>query len=908
MKMTKPSFPRPALRGWVLALAVAGAIFAASGTSRAQTQVYFQDFDADSTANWVVNITGDPATSYSYANFFFDYSTVGVASAPNSVGNTTRGLKLGANLGVGSLFPSGITVCPINFGITENFEMRFDLWLNTTKNTVGAAEIGGAGYGTAGTSAQVAGALPDSVFIGASTDIAGGATSADYRVYAPSHASGYQDADRTITGDYSSPSVFACSNRNNTATYYTSKFPATLAPQAQTNLFPRQTGAITAAGLLAFKWHDVSLKKVANTITYSIDGFLIATADARDTGTLGGTNILFTFYDINGTGSTDVDSTNLLFALFDNVRITNFANLVSVSATTPQASETGPTPAVFTLTRTSAGTPVTVNFTLGGTAINGVDYTNAAGSAVPTSVTFSALDTTTNITIIPVDDTIPEPTETVVLTIAPGTGYVGTGSDTAFIADNDTPTLSIAAFDSQMYERTNDYLRFRITRIGDLTPDLPTVNITYGGTAVAGRDFYGPATVDVPAAAATADFQVSPIYNGLVTGPLTITATVNPGTGYSVGTPATSGPGTIVDADDPPETVIWSDDFSTDTSGNWTVLFATTNDVAPDYCLNAQPDFATLPLIGTWPFDYSAMSIPPAPHTTDGSTRGLYLTVNKQDGTTAAAALNLYPKLQNFSGNYALRFDMFLIENDSSGTTEYALFGINHSGTKTNWFRNSTADFTGVDPVGWNFDGVFYDVESDGADLGQFVNYSSPTTANNNPTNLTPGVTAETMQPVFKSPPWTVGLIGGGTPANLNGSTTPIWADVELAQINGVIYWSINHSLIFAYTNTTGYTSGDIMLGYTDAYDSIGSSGGAVIYDNVRVIGFAPTITSIVPTGGGTYTINYTGGNTPKAVLVASPSVSAPLSGWSRIATNFTGSGTFSVSAAAPAFYRIKAE
>jgi hypothetical protein len=584
-----------------------------------------------------------------------------------------------------------------------------------------------------------------------------------------------------------------------------------------------------------------------------------------------------------------------------------------VTAPTPNASESGPTAGMFTVTRTSSGTPLTVNLAFTGTAINGVDYTNAAGTAIPTTVTFAALATSTNITIIPVDDNIPEATETVVASIAPGTGYVGGSSDTVYITDNDTPTLSIANLDSQMYERTNDFIRFRITRLGDLSPDLPTVNLTYGGTAVEGRDYYGSATVDVPASSATADVKVYPIHNGLVTGPLTVTATVNAGSGYNVGTPATSGTGTIVDADDPPETVLWSDDFSTDTSANWTVLYATTNDIAQDYCINTLPDFISpVPLVGTWPFDYSTMSLPPAPHSIDGSTRGLYLTVNKQDATVASAGLNLYPKLQSFSGNYALRFDMFLIENDSAGTTEYALFGINHSGTKTNWFRNTTVGYTGVDPVGWDFDGIFYDIESDGADLGQYVNYSSPTTANRNPTALTPGVTAEAMQAVFKSPPWTVGAFGGGAPANLNASTTPIWADVELRQINGVIYWYVNHSLIFAYTNTTSYTSGDIMLGYVDAYDSIGSAGGAVIYDNVRVISLAsPVITNIVDNAGNIeITFVATSGDVPGQFVLqaSSPSPSGTYADVSSTITSLGGGYFKSVKAAgaSPTFYRIR--
>ena len=42
--------------------------------------VYTENFDADHTANWTVN--KGPATTDEAHDFFFDYSTVGIPSAP----------------------------------------------------------------------------------------------------------------------------------------------------------------------------------------------------------------------------------------------------------------------------------------------------------------------------------------------------------------------------------------------------------------------------------------------------------------------------------------------------------------------------------------------------------------------------------------------------------------------------------------------------------------------------------------------------------------------------------------------------------------------------------------------------------------------------------------------------------
>jgi hypothetical protein len=253
------------------------------------------------------------------------------------------------------------------------------------------------------------------------------------------------------------------------------------------------------------------------------------------------------------------------------------------------------------------------------------------------------------------------------------------------------------------------------------------------------------------------------------------------------------------------------------------LFFASTNSTNPDYVVN-------------YGYDYSQL-VPSAPHSVGGETKGLQMYVNK--GAGGAAAINLYLTNQMFSGDYSVRFDMYLIQGTVS-TTEYALFGINHSATKTNWFRNSTTSFTGV-PAGWTFDGLFYGVESDGAALGDYALYSSPTTTGSNPTALA-SRNASTLSDIFKSPPWAT----VGAPANLLSSGTPTWADVEINQVGGVVSLKINNSLIFSYTNQTAYSDGYVMLGYCDAYDSTSSASAQVIFDNFRVVKTAAlNITSI---------------------------------------------------------------
>ena len=86
---------------------------------------------------------------------------------------------------------------------------------------------------------------------------------------------------------------------------------------------------------------------------------------------------------------------------------------VSVEATDPLASEPGDNPATFSIFRTGdTNSALTIDFSLGGTAKNGTDYV-----AVPTNVTLSAGQCSTNITITPISEPQATGYKTVKLTL-----------------------------------------------------------------------------------------------------------------------------------------------------------------------------------------------------------------------------------------------------------------------------------------------------------------------------------------------------------------------------------------------------------------------------------------------------------------------------------------------------------
>ena len=108
--------------------------------------------------------------------------------------------------------------------------------------------------------------------------------------------------------------------------------------------------------------------------------------------------------------------------------------------------EDGSTNLIYTFTRSgSTSSALTVNFTLGGTATLGIDYTQSGAtplSATTGSVTFTAGSATAIVTMDPTADTTFEGNETVSLALAAGNGYiVGTTSAVTGTILNDDLTL-----------------------------------------------------------------------------------------------------------------------------------------------------------------------------------------------------------------------------------------------------------------------------------------------------------------------------------------------------------------------------------------------------------------------------------------------------------------------------------
>ena len=271
-----------------------------------QATIFEDNFDANSAANWIVN----RSSSDTAVAFDFDYSALGVPSAPNSTNGTTRGLQLKANLTQGLV--AAVSLSPSGQSFSGDYRLHFDGWINVN----GPFPAGGsssteyltAGLGTTGHRVEWtgAGSTADGYYFSASGDGGVSATSTSTGDYSAYIGSSWQNA---ATGIYTAGSL------DNGNPYYVNSFGAGhSAPALQQAEYSQQTGSLSA-GTLGLGWHDFIVSRRGSTVNWAVDGVLIATINS--TAASSG-NITVGFWD---PFASLTDNTNLSFGLVDNVRV-----------------------------------------------------------------------------------------------------------------------------------------------------------------------------------------------------------------------------------------------------------------------------------------------------------------------------------------------------------------------------------------------------------------------------------------------------------------------------------------------------------------------------------------------------------------------------------------------------------
>ncbi len=181
----------------------------------------------------------------------------------------------------------------------------------------------------------------------------------------------------------------------------------------------------------------------------------------------------------------------------------------TISVSPASVAEDGAANIVFTVTLNQAASVATsVNFTVGGTATNGTDYATIASPLV-----IPAGNTTGTITVNPTADATIELDETVILTLAAGTGYTigAPNSATGTILNDDL--LSLTINDVTLNEGNAGTTNFTFTvslsapaGAGGVTFDIATAN----GSATAAVDYVANSLTGqtIPAGSSTYTFTV----------------------------------------------------------------------------------------------------------------------------------------------------------------------------------------------------------------------------------------------------------------------------------------------------------------------------------------------------------------------------------------------------------------
>lgn len=223
---------------------------------------------------------------------------------------------------------------------------------------------------------------------------------------------------------------------------------------------------------------------------------------------------------------------------------------VSIVATDPTATESGPSSGAFTITRTlDTGRALTVNYAASGTATPGDDYVALLGSVDMAVGQASAV-----IDVNPIDDSTPELNETVVVTLLADSAYTITQPVTATVTIVSEPAVSVTATDPTATEAGRTTGAFTVTRSFDTANPL-TVNYVLSGTATPGTDYAALAgSVDMAATQVSAVIVVSPIDDAIlefVDETVVLTLTADPA--YIIAAPAEA---TVAIVSDEPRPIV----------------------------------------------------------------------------------------------------------------------------------------------------------------------------------------------------------------------------------------------------------------------------------------------------------------------------------------------------------------
>jgi hypothetical protein len=206
----------------------------------------------------------------------------------------------------------------------------------------------------------------------------------------------------------------------------------------------------------------------------------------------------------------------------------NDVPLVTMATTDQYAFEPGFDTGAITVTRAGDTTDaITVNYTVSGTASNGVDYVT-----LPGSITIPAGATSQEIIITAKPDSANDNLEYVQLFIAPGVGYSASSPNSAYVyVNNPAPIVALTAPDNVASESGSDTGTFLVTRSS--TNSTTTIFYTISGTASNGVDYTSITNfVTFTPGVTNKNIVIAPKSDSTTESPETVTLKLNPSSAY----------------------------------------------------------------------------------------------------------------------------------------------------------------------------------------------------------------------------------------------------------------------------------------------------------------------------------------------------------------------------------------
>ena len=212
-------------------------------------------------------------------------------------------------------------------------------------------------------------------------------------------------------------------------------------------------------------------------------------------------------------------------------------NSVTVSAGDPDAGEPGTLygTGYFIFTRSIVNSsPLIVSYSVGGTATADADYPALSGSVIIPPNQAQA-----TVTVNVLDDALPEPTETVIVSLIEDYPSYYNGSNSTAVVnifDDDnyaasSSLVTVSGLGSAIEGETTS--GYTITRSNGPTTNALNVSISMSGTAINGLDYQTiPPTVTIPPGQSSVFVSLNPIDNSIQQNTRTAILTLNNGAGY----------------------------------------------------------------------------------------------------------------------------------------------------------------------------------------------------------------------------------------------------------------------------------------------------------------------------------------------------------------------------------------